>query len=116
MVVHDDWMAGFPFIPFTSHLSLHGKSGRANIHTMLTFTLTAFVHSSTRLQWELIVMVNPFDDGKINDACMEENIRSCNKFVLFGGLERIMFGGIIKEPLCCQLLYLIIRFSKKEFV
>lgn len=46
---------------------------------------------------------------------MEENIR-CNKFVLFGGLERIMFGGIIKEPLCCQLLYLIIRFSKKEFV
>lgn len=61
-------------------------------------------------------MVNPFDDGKINDACMEENIRSCNKFVLFGGLERIMFGAIIKEPLCCQLLYLIIRFSKKEFV
>lgn len=34
-------------------------------------------------------MINSFDDdGKINDACTEENVRSCNKFVLFARIRK----------------------------
>lgn len=100
-------MIGWPvflFIPFTSHLSLSQEVKKwACQHSYHVNS----IRPPPRLDytgWEPVVMVNPFDDGKINDACMEENIRSCNKFVRFGGLERIMFGRIIKEPLCCQLL------------